>query len=81
MESEGIFFCVVEGHFYWGFLSFWVFGDGEIVVNLWWIDGETWWVEGTFLGAEKFSFFEDLFLGNPVSISWQGRAAMLAAGL
>jgi hypothetical protein len=46
-----------------------VFGDGEIVVNLWWIDGESWWVDGHFLGAENFSFFEDLFLGNPVSIS------------
>jgi hypothetical protein len=41
------------------------------MVNLWWIAGESWQVDGHFSGSKNLPLFPDLFLsdshfGNPV---------------
>ena len=35
--------------------------DGKFVVNSWWIDGETWCVDGHFSSTKNLSLFEYLF--------------------
>ena len=56
-----VFFCVVEGRFCRGFCENARPERGFFVVNLWWIDGETWCVDTMFLRSEKHATFSDYF--------------------
>jgi hypothetical protein len=56
------FWGVVGPWFCWGFLGKWVVGRIFFVVNLWWIAGETWCVDGQFSGSKNMPLFPDLFL-------------------
>ena len=47
----------------WGFWRKRVVERGVFVVNLWWIAGETWRLDGHFSGSKNLSPFQDLFLG------------------
>jgi hypothetical protein len=49
-----------------GFWQKWVVGCGFFVVELWWIAGESWEVDGSFFGLEKHATFCGLiFEGFP----------------
>jgi hypothetical protein len=52
-----VFFGVVEGCFCRGFCEKLRAERGFLMVNLWWIDGKSWWVEGRFLTSENFPLF------------------------
>jgi hypothetical protein len=39
---------------------------GFSLVNLWWIAGESWQVDGHFAGLKKFPLFQGLFLVGPI---------------
>jgi hypothetical protein len=39
---------------------------GFLMVNLWWIRGELWLVDGRFLGSENVPRMTDLFSGIPI---------------
>jgi hypothetical protein len=54
------------------------------MVNLWWIAGETWCVDGHFSGSENFPVCQDLFLrdshfGNPVCVWAEGNERAMTA--
>jgi hypothetical protein len=49
-----------------GFLAKGGVERGFFVVNLWWIRGELWSVDGHFFGCEDFPRIADLFLRIPV---------------
>src|ERR1700733_5758511 len=61
---RGYFLGVVEWRFCWGFLKKWGAERGFLLVSLWWIDGESWCVDGRILRGEIFPLFQDLFLGG-----------------
>jgi hypothetical protein len=44
---------VVIVRFCWGFWQKWVVERGFLMVNLWWIRGESWFVDGHFSGAKN----------------------------
>ena len=48
--------------FYWGFCEKRVFGDGFLMVNLWWFEAFSWLLAGMFSEAKNFPLFRDLFL-------------------
>jgi hypothetical protein len=50
---------VVIVRFCWGFWQKWVVKRGFLMVNLWWIRGELWLVDGRFSGAKNMPLFED----------------------
>jgi hypothetical protein len=57
----------VEGPcFCWGFWQKRVVGRGFLVVKLWWIAGESWWVDGQDSGSKNMPLFTDLFLRIPI---------------
>jgi hypothetical protein len=43
-----------------------MFERGFLMVNLWWIRGELWLVNGHFSGAKNMPHFQGLFFGIPV---------------
>jgi hypothetical protein len=60
-----IFFMWWNPVFARGFWQKRVVGRGFLVVNLWWIAGKSWWVDGQD-SARKHALFPDLFLGIPI---------------
>jgi hypothetical protein len=57
---------VVIVRFCWGFWQKWVVERGFLMVNLWWIRGELWLVDGHFSGAKNMPHFGDLSLAIPI---------------
>jgi hypothetical protein len=57
---------VVIVRFCWGFWQKRVVERGFLMVNLWWIRGELWLVDGHFSGAKNMPHFGNLFLAIPV---------------
>jgi hypothetical protein len=51
-------FCRFAG----GFGKKWVFECGFLMVNLWWIRGESWFVDGGFFVLKNTPRISDLFL-------------------
>jgi hypothetical protein len=47
-----------------GFWEKWVIERGFLMVNLWWIRGERWSVDGDFSGPKNTPRFLGLFLGD-----------------
>jgi hypothetical protein len=58
------FLGMVGPCFCWGFWKKRVVGRGVLVVNLWWIAGESWEVDGQFPGSKNMPLFPDLFLSD-----------------
>jgi hypothetical protein len=63
----------VDPRFCWGFWQKRGAERGFLMVNLWWIAGGTWCLDGHFSGAENSSLCQDLFLrdshfGNPAFV-------------
>jgi hypothetical protein len=52
--------------FCWGFWQNEAEKRGVLVVNLWWMCGETWCFVTAFLGMENLPQIADLFFGIPV---------------
>jgi hypothetical protein len=50
---RAFYFCMVIVRFCWGFWQKWVVERGFLMVNLWWIRGESWFVDGHFSGAKN----------------------------
>ena len=51
--------------FCWGFWQKQVAERGFLMVNLWWIDGETWSIDGHFLPLKILHGFRIYFLAFP----------------
>jgi hypothetical protein len=47
-----------------GFWRKWVAERGFLMVNLWWIRGESWLVDGGFLRTKNMPRISDLFFGD-----------------
>jgi hypothetical protein len=63
--EEGAFFSIFFGldnqRFFRGFWQKRVAERGFLMVNLWWIAGESWCVDGHFSGSKNMPLFPDLF--------------------
>jgi hypothetical protein len=51
----------VNSGFCWGFWQKRCAERGFLMVNLWWIAGETWCVDGHFSGSKNVPFSQNLF--------------------
>ena len=65
-EFWKIFFGLVVVVFCWGFWQNWAEKRGVLVVNLWWMCGETWRFVTAFLSTENLPRITDSFWGIPV---------------
>jgi hypothetical protein len=63
---DDLFFGPVIVVFCWGFWENEAEKRGVLVVDLWWMCGETWCFVTTFLGRENLPRITDLFLAIPV---------------
>jgi hypothetical protein len=53
---------------------------GFLVVNLWWIAGKSWWVDGQDSGSKNMPLFPDLFLRDSHFGNFGNDLAELADG-
>jgi hypothetical protein len=54
--------------FLMGVLKNRVFFDGNLLVDMWRLRGESWCEGGTYLSAENFPLFVTLFLAGPIGL-------------